>query len=148
MNINDHVWVRLTEDGVKRWEAAGGGDLTPTIWHRVQMWHLIAYLGRGSPFQFGTQMIMDNEIALEDLTKKPKSVPVGPAMDPYAPMVPVPAAPLTRTEIFLRLVDSFCRQPGGLTDGGDPPKGPRPIEGRTGELIKTTEWVYNTWGGK
>ena len=55
-----------------------------------------------------------------------------------------PAAPLTRTEIFLRLVDSFCKQPGGFRDGW---KEPAPVMAMFHEIRKQADEAYSFWGG-
>lgn len=147
MNINDNVWIRLTEAGVKLWREKRPNQYVyeDGRWFGIQLHEFANLFGGSFKLWDATPYIVDNEIA----TEKPKELsgftpPKAPVVNPALP----PDGRLTRTEIFLRLVDSFCRQPRGITDGGDPPKGPLPIEGRTGELIKTTEWVYNTWGGK
>ena len=62
MNINEYVWVRLTDAGYERhtpysWDEAGNG------WYRFQLWDLMAIFGRHLHIG-STPLFEDNEIHL------------------------------------------------------------------------------------
>lgn len=136
MNINDKVWIRLTEAGVKLWKSSWPLEYVHEDgrWFDIQLHSLMTLLGGNLVFA-GPQYIVGNEIA----TEKPKELggftpPKAPVVNPTLP----PDDRLTRTEIFLRLVDSFCRQPGGFHQG----------DVLFTDLVGQAGFVHETWGGK
>lgn len=144
MNINDTVWVRLTEAGVKLWKEKWPLQHVHEDgrWFDIQLWSLMTLLG-DSITMWGPQYIVGWEIA----TEKPKEL--GGFTPPRAhvvnPAIP-PDSRLTRTEIFLRLVDSFCRQPGGFTSSMK--NDSFPIGNMFAMLRGEAMDLHGLWGGK
>jgi hypothetical protein len=143
MNINDHVWVRLTEAGVRLWKKTWPLQHVHEDgrWVSLQLHELINLLGGSLHLWDPTPYIAYNEISIE----KPRELggftpPKAPAANPILPT----DGHLTRTEIFLRLVDSYCKQPEGLTHG-------RTWHDRADvmrHLRVEAERAFEFWGGK
>jgi hypothetical protein len=142
MNINDHVWIRLTEAGVKLWKKKWPLEHVHEDgrWFDIQLHSLMTLLG-GHLCLSGPQYIVDNEISVEKPGPDNFTPPVG--LSSFPPVLRE-APPLTRTEIFLRLVDSYCKQPEGLTQG-------RTWYDRADvmrHLRVEAERAFEFWGGK
>lgn len=145
MNINDCVWVRLTEAGVKLWREKRPNQYVyeDGRWFGIQLHEFANLFGGSFKLWDATPYIVDNEIA----TEKPKELsgftpPKAPVVNPALP----PDGRLTRTEIFLRLVDSFCRQPGGFSSSMKSDS--FPIGNMFAMLRGEAMDLHGLWGGK